>query len=169
MGLREQMNENPRVTTGITIAIIVLVLAWMGWSWLRPGGVGGGSNAGTQAFYTVDGKEWFADDAKKVPPFKKDGQEAYRAIVYKCGGKTFINHMERYTPEAQKRMEALAAKGDAATVGGDMSGAEMIRATGLEVKSPDGKDWVKISDPKAQAVMQPKCEGGGADLELVMP
>ena len=40
MGLRETLNENPRITTGITVAIIVLVLAWI--LWPRDGAAGGG-------------------------------------------------------------------------------------------------------------------------------
>jgi hypothetical protein len=171
MGLREQLNENPRITTGITVGIIVLVLGWMAWTWLRPAAGGGGTGGGTgssQQFYTVDdGKKWFADDARKVPPFKKDNQDAVRAIVYKCDGKEFVNHMERYTPAAQKKMEALLAKGTSAT--SDPMEIDTIRATGMEVKSPGDPTWVKITDPKAQDVIKPKCSGDGADLEIVRP
>lgn len=168
MGLRETLNENPRITTGITVAIIVVVLAWL--LWPRGGGAGtgggGGGGVATQLFYTTDdGKTWFPDDARKVPPFKKDNKDAVRAVVYKCGGKTFANHLERYGPEAQKQLEALYAKDG----GSDELAAATIAETGLEVKSPGDKEWVKIMDPRSQAVVKPKCTGDGSDLEVVRP
>jgi hypothetical protein len=170
MGLRETMNENPRITTGITVAIIVVVLAWL--LWPRGGGGvaggGGGGGVATQLFYTTDdGKTWFPDDAEKVPPYKKDNKEAVRAVVYRCGGKTFVNHMERYSPEAQKQLEAMYAKDGAAAADPALAGS--LNETGLEVKSPGDKEWVKITDPKAQAVVKPKCTGDGSDLEVVRP
>ena len=168
MGLREQLNENPRITTGITVAIIVVMLALL--LWPRGGrGRGFGGPTTAQTFFTIDdGKTWFPDDAKKLPPFKKDGKDAVRAVVYRCGGKEFVNHMERFTVDAQKKLEAVYAKGDAAGAN-DPSVIGPIREAGMEVKSPDGKDWVKIADPKAQEVMKPKCPGDGADLQVVTP
>jgi hypothetical protein len=168
MGIREQLNENPRITTGITAAIIVIVLAWLLWprGAGAPGGGGGTGGAG-QLFYTTDdGKTWFPDDAQKIPPFKKDGQDAVRAVVYKCGGKTFVNHMERYTPEGQKQLAAAQAKS-----GSDAAAALMtpVAETAMEVKSPGDKEWVKINDPKAPQVLKPKCSGDGSDLEVVRP
>jgi hypothetical protein len=169
MGLREQLNDNPRITTGITVVIIVVVLAWLLWPRGGGGAAGGGGGASVRAFYTSDdGKTWFPDDARKLPPFKKDGKDAVRAIVFRCGGKTFVNHMERYTADTQKKLETIYAKGDAGGAN-DPSLIGPIREEGLEVKSPDGKDWVKLSDAKAQQVMKPKCPGDGADLVVVQP
>jgi len=169
MGIRETLNENPRITTGITVGLIVVVLAWL--LWPRggdAGGGGGGTGVTAQTFFTTDdGKTWFADDAQKVPPFKKDNKDAVRAVVYKCGGKTFVNHLERYTAEAHQKLTAVYAKGGADA--NDPTMVEPLREGGLEVKAPDGKEWVKVTDPKAAAVMQPKCPDGGADLEIVVP
>ena len=160
MGLRETLNENPRLTTGITVGIIVIVLAWI--LWPRGGaqtGDGGGGVA-TQTFFTTDdGQTWFPDDATKIPPFKKDNKDAVRAVVYKCGGKTFVNHLERYDAAAQKAL--------AANTGSDAVMSDSLE-TGLEVKAPGGKDWVKITDPKAQPIMRPKCDDT-SDLEVVRP
>ena len=168
MGLREQLNENPRITTGITVGIIVVMLALLLWP-RGGGGRGIGGSSSPQTFFTIDdGHTWFPDDAKKIPPFKKDGKDAVLAIVYRCGGKTFVNHMQRYTPDAQKKLEAIYAKGDAAGAN-DPSIIGPIREAGMEVKSPDGKDWVKMTDPKAQDVVKPKCAGDGSDLEVVVP
>jgi hypothetical protein len=47
-----------------------------------------------------------------------------------------------------------------------------IQQEGLEVKRPggDGK-WVKLADPKSQAIVQPQCPSGGnpESLEVVYP
>jgi hypothetical protein len=168
MGIRETLNENPRITTGMTVAIIVVVLAWL--LWPRGGGAGGGPGGGLtdagQLFYTTDdGKTWFADDANKIPPFKKDGKEAVRAEVYKCGGKTFVNHMVRYSPEGQKQLAAAQAKAGS----GGSALLTPVGETEMEVKSPGDAQWVKIADSRAQQVMKPKCSGDGSDLEVVKP
>jgi hypothetical protein len=167
MGIRETLNENPRITTGITVVLIVVVLAWL--LWPRGGGgvpAGGASSTNAQLFFTIDdGKTWFPDDANKIPPFKKDGQEAVRAEVYKCGGKTFVNHMVRYTPEGQKQLAAEQSKSG----GGGGGSLNPVGETEMEVKSPGDKAWVKITDPKAAQVMKPKCSGDGSDLEVVRP
>ena len=168
MGLRETLNENPRITTGVTVVLIVIVLAWLLW----PRGGDGGASAvaaggAAQIFYTADdGQTWFPDDASKIPPFKKDGKDAVRAEVYKCGGKTFVNHLVRYTPEGQKQLAAAAAA--AKSKSGGMS-LNPVGETEMEVKSPGDKAWVKISDKKAQEIMKPKCSGDGSDLEVVKP
>jgi hypothetical protein len=163
VGIRESLNQNPRVVTGVTVAIIVVVLAFIIWSNRSGGdGVSGSGGAGGGAFFSNDdGKSWFTDDAKKVPPFQKDGKDAYRVFVFKCpDGKKFVSHLERYTPEAKKRLEAVLASSDANTVQDPMM-LESIQMGGVEVKSPGRGTWIKQSDDRAAAVVVPKCPGGG--------
>ena len=167
MGLRETLNENPRLTTGLTIGLIVVVLLIILWNSF---GSGGGARADSehatkQVFFTDDdGKTWFPDDGKKVPPFSHGGKDAVRAYVYRCGGKTFVNHMERYTADGKKKLEGVYASGKPIN---DPTVMESIQVTGMEVKSPGDAAWVKASDPKAAAIMQPKCSGNY--LEVVTP
>ncbi len=154
MGIRETLNQNPRLTTGLTIGIIVIVVALLAWQiWGgSPGGdsVGGATNK--RWFSDDDGKTWFTDDFKKVGPIQHNGKEAYEAVVYRCDGKTFVNHLIRYTPEGKKRMETILS-----TPGpSDPTAAQSIE-TEIEVKSPGEKDWVKANSPKASDVRKPKC------------
>ena len=108
VGIRESLNKNPSITTGVTIGIIVIALlaiVWQMWS-SRP------NINNIKSFYTVDdGKTWFEDQATKNPPFDYKGSPAYRAYVFKCGdsGKPFVAYMERFTPDALKKLEAAAA------------------------------------------------------------
>ena len=166
MGIRETLNENPRLTTGITAGIIVVVFALIFWS-------SGGSASpesggmGSKVYFTEDdGKNYFAVDAKNIPPFQHDGKEAVRARVFKCGGKTWVNHLERYTPEGKKKAEDFYGSGKMSK---DPTMLESIQRYGMEVKAPGDAAWVKLSDPKAIKIMEPKCPTGAGDLEEVKP
>ena len=76
-------------------------------------------------FSTDDGKTWFADEATKLAPFRKDGKDAVRAYVFKCAdGKKFIAFLERLTPEGKKKVEAIRSRGaGAATAAAGSSAA----------------------------------------------
>src|SRR5438270_819832 len=103
MGLRDRINQNPRITTtviglvvaGIVAVIVVQVLA------NRRGPV----TKMPDSFFTVDdGKTWFAASTSNVPPFDYNGKQAVRAYVFQCNGKKFVGFIERFTPEAHKLM-----------------------------------------------------------------
>jgi hypothetical protein len=129
------------------------------------GGNGGGASDRVDlAFFSADdGKTWFPDNARKVPPFNRDGKDVYRAYIYKCpDGKEFVAFLERYTPKAKKEREALYA-------GGEQSAVPILdEAKGIEVKTPGQTTWVKQSDPRAVMVMIPRCAGGGKP-QMVLP
>ena len=166
MGIRETLNENPRLTTGITAGIIIVVFAMIFWSSGGSAGPGDGG-AGTKVYFTDDdGKNTFPDDAKKIPPFQRNGKEAVRARVFKCGGKTFVNHLERYTPEGKKKAEEFFGSGKMSK---DPTMLESIQRGGMEVKAPGDAAWVKVGDPKAIKIMEPKCPTGATDLEEIKP
>ena len=145
MGIRETLNENPRLTTGITVAIVIVVLLFIVYQIHSGATQGSGpSFSGRQYYYSDDdGKTYFPDDANKVPPFDHKGKEADRARVYKCDGKTFVNHLERYTPEGKKKMETLISKAQPV---GDPTASEGIEVIGKEYKRPGDKEWVKQAD-----------------------
>ena len=168
MGIRETLNKNPGITTGATAGILILAIVFIVYQL-------GGSDSpdiATEAFYTIDdGKTWFADDINKIPPFEKDGKQASRVYVYKCAdGKEFVSHLERYTPEGKKAMEAATKAGDA----NSPVLMEDVMMTGLEVKEPGTdpvKGWVKQSDAvRASRIMELKCaDGKNAGIVPVMP
>jgi hypothetical protein len=169
MGIREKMNQNPGVTTGVTIAIIVVALIFIVWQ-LWPNR---GPKIPTKAFYTVDdGATYFADDIKKIPPFDHEGKQAVRAYVFKCGGKEFVAYLERYTPQAKAKLEKAreeAAKNPDA-MPPDMMMPDMMQQ-GIQVKKPGTGQWVSEADfQRSQDIMQVKCPDGTTNnLEPVMP
>lgn len=120
----------------------------------------GGPQIPTQAYYTIDdGQTWFADDINKLSPFDKDGKPAYRVYVFTCdGGRTqFASYLERYTPEAHRKLEAARAQGADA----DPAIYEEVYLTGMEVKKPGAGQWVKLSDwERSTAISSPICPDG---------
>lgn len=170
MGIREKLNDNPAITTGITAAIIVIALIVIVWQLVS-------SNRGptipTQNWYTSDdGATYVADDIKLIPPFEKDGKTWVRAVVFKCkDGKPFVSHLERYTPKAKAALEDSRAKAEK----GEMVSPDFdqVQMTGLEVKKPGTPDnaWVNsMNYEKAAEITRVTCPDGTTEgLEPVMP
>ena len=169
MSLREVMNKNPGITTGVNARIIVLALLAIIWSnWGGSGAVGAGGGVGKSFFSDDDGATWFPDDASKIPPFKHNGKDAYRAYVFQCkGGKPFVQYLERYTPQAQAKLEANRKKKSP-----DVGLLEGINYDGLEVKKAKApaEKWVKQTSPTFVQITQPKCpDGDSTQIIAVIP
>lgn len=162
MGIRESLNKNPALSSGLVIGVIVLVLGLLFWV-STSGGPSKGDTGEQKAFFTSDdGKSWFVDSAAKIPPFTKDGKDAVLAYVYSCNGKPFVAYMKRFTPEAKRKLEEANSNKSKP----QMAVADVVQFTGIEVKAPGGKDWYKQTDERAIKVMQPQCNG---KLEMVYP
>lgn len=169
MGLRESLNKNPAVATGLAIGIVVVAVALMIWSMAGGSGAGGGG-AGAEAkqYYTTDdGKTWFADDYSKLAPFDKDGKQAVVAHVYRDldNKQEFVAFMSRLTPEGKKIAEERARKAAAGDFGA-IEGAVVP----MEYKRPGEAAWVKGNDPRAMAIMnEVKSPKGSTNVEPVYP
>ena len=135
MAVREFLNRHPWVvgaTAGALILIAIIAIVWRGAS--KSETVQPGA-AGLAHYAMDDGATWFTDSAK--------------------------NHLERYTPEARRAIMAIAnlppeqqALEDPASSAGGLDG--------IEVKRPKDKVWVRASDPRGQAIMQPLSRAGRA-------
>ena len=155
MGIRQTLNEKPKLAAGVATAALALGAVFL-LSQLSSGG-GGPSES---AYFTIDdGQTWFEDDAAKLPPYMHDGKEAVRAHVFECGGKRFVNHLERLTPERRKLAEAAAE----ATRTGQPPPRPPAAAGntvnwGQEVKKPGAKEWISASNlAKASLILHAKC------------
>jgi hypothetical protein len=161
MSVRDFVNKHNTVFVLVVAALVLTVGVVL--FFLR-GGTEAGTGAASQLFFTVDdGKNWFRDDARKIPPFNKDGKEAFRAHVYQCSdGKQFVAYVERFTPAAKAALEAgNASNGLPGLPSPNVS-------AGVEVKRPGQAEWVKRTDRRALAIMTPQCPKGG-NVELVFP
>lgn len=147
MTLREVLNRFPAITTALTLLIIAVAVGFIVYS-QRPAAA---AKPPTKCFYTTDdGKSWFADDYRKLPPFTKDGKEAVRAWVMKCKDVEFVAYMERFTPEAKAELERIYTEGgpNGANKISPEQGSRISQAwqNGLEYKRPGEADWFFMHD-----------------------
>src|SRR5688572_29694078 len=81
MSVREWMGNNQKATSVGAGALTVLAIGLIIYQLLP-------ERQSTKAWYTTnDGKTWFKDSNRKVPPFDYGGKQAVLAKVYECNGK----------------------------------------------------------------------------------
>lgn len=165
MGIRDSLNQNPGITTGVTAAMIVLALAWIAWSTFG------------SAWTGVDGPRLYysSDDGKTFVPgplARRYSATGIIAHVFTCDEdkSRFVGYLERYTPEAiaamKDRDRRLAKRGG----GPEMTTLDPAIAEGRLVKKPGVGAWVNASSPAGAAVMNVVCPGGGdARPDEVLP
>jgi hypothetical protein len=157
---------NPR----LLIALVAVILAAGGVVWsLWPDRSAAKAPAGTpgQAFFSVDdGKNWFSDSVRNLPPFQNDGKEALRAYVFKAAdGKPFVSCLVRYTPSARKQLEELYARNPDKP---NPMITNQLEMDGMEVKAPGQTTWLKKSDPRSADLLSPHLPDG-RQAEMVVP
>jgi hypothetical protein len=120
-----------------------------------------------QAFFSIDdGKNYFSDSVKKLPPFQKDGKEAFRAYVFKgADGKPFVSCLVRFTPDTKKQLEAIHAQNPEKPNTFMINHLEM---DGMEVRAPGQTNWIKKSDPRSAELLNPRLPNGD-QAEMVVP
>lgn len=129
----------------------------------------------TLGYFTVDdGATWFADNIEQIPPFMKDGKEAVRAYIFKCGdAKPFVAYLERYTPEAKKMLEEARVKMRQNPQASPDPALYAMAMGAAEVKKPnDPGPWAQQRDPDNYSrvvVIKPPDGQSINDLEPVMP
>lgn len=142
MGIRETLNKNPAMTTGVTAGIIVLalvVIVWQVWPSRET------TLLHRKFFFTVDdGKTYFADDFYKIPPFKhSSGREAVRAHVYQANEKSkpYVGWLEKFPDQIKPKLDKIAS---------DPKQREQLWFTPefrdemyKLVKTPGGGNWVQ--------------------------
>jgi hypothetical protein len=170
MRVRESLNRHSGRAAAVTVAVVAGALLFR---YLTAGAGPGANGPSNRAFFSNDdGKTWFVDDVHKLPPFQKDGKDAYRAFVYQCAdGKKFVAYLQRYTQGAKQKLGRggpAAVQGPGALPGADGGGGGFGDAAGVEVKKPGAESWVSQADPRAVEVMTLKCPGGSSPT-LVQP
>src|SRR4051794_5748906 len=147
MGLRETFSKKPGAAAAVGVGLLaigILVIALQ----LRAGGP---PSLPTQAFFTTDdGQTYFPAGLENLPPFQHDGKEAVRAYVFECGGKRFVNHLEKFTPDARKAMEAAGVH-DAISMAKAALAQSKGPMWGKQVKKPGSKNWVAADDMSKSA------------------
>jgi hypothetical protein len=171
VGIRETLNQNQNITTGVTVAIILAAIGVIVYQ-LMPSGPG---RAGVGEWYystNDDGSGYFSDRADRIAPFDKGGKPAYRVFVWSCdGGKTkFVSHLERYTDDAKKKIETYRNNVTSGKPSEPNFDIDQVEMQGKEVKpAKAGTQWVAVNKPEAEKIQTPVCPGGSGQPELQFP
>jgi hypothetical protein len=137
MGIREKLNNSKKLGVGVGIGFLLLaiVVLYLTFRDTTPPAL-------EKAFFSIDdGKTYFTDDIKKVAPFQHDGKEAVRAYVYDQGGAKIVAYLERFTPAAKPKMEALLAGNDGSLKAQSELG-QFLMENPAEIKRPGDKTWL---------------------------
>jgi hypothetical protein len=155
MGVIAAIQERPRATIGVLVAIIAVAIV-MAFASAKKEHHNVDVPSGAW-FTTDDGKTLFTEHAGKLPPFDHDGKPAYRAYVYTCdGGQTrFVAFLERYTPDARRTLEEQRQS----KMPPELGVIDRLMTQGREVKRPGEATWVNSADPKAKSIRKPVCPG----------
>ena len=103
MGLRQILNKNPMLATGIAVTFVIIAA---GGVWLANRAPGRPN--GDLAFYTDDdGASFFVDSENLVPPFDHKGKTAVAAAryTYAGGSKNFCPNLAEYPPDVKKKLD----------------------------------------------------------------
>ena len=139
-GIRGWLNRNP-----IPVAI-VLVLAVGAIVYYFIGGALSNQKIQSPTFYSNDdGQTTFVDDVSLVPPFRKGGAEAVRAVKVRPLGGTEADdrvlYLMKYKEEARAAAERADANGYKRPSGGRL------------FKAPGAAEWLDGDDPSNRAAI----------------
>jgi hypothetical protein len=154
MGLRQNIQESQRTTSGIAVALIavaLIVILYRSWPQRKP-------DLSKALYSDNDGQTWFVDSAIRVPPFDHETKPAVGAQIYSYddGSKQFCAYLFKYRPEGQKQLQdAIAA---AQQQGKPVSDIDLFHDPGfinkaMMVKLPGpGHPWVGWTAPESAAI-----------------
>jgi hypothetical protein len=171
MNLRATLTDKPIRAVAMAVGLLLVGLAVIV-SQLRSANA---PVSHSRAFFTIDdGKTWFADDAGKLPPFDKNGKQAVRAYLFRCAnGTEFVNHLERFKPDAKQAIEEASKPDPNQRAGGPPKNLAVIQSAytgGREVKRPGDAKWVGTGNFRdAAQVMAVKCPDRSADALPIEP
>lgn len=150
MDVRETINEYRRMVIGMLVTAVAIAIALAFYFSIGSKNSHAGSGPPQEWFTTDDGRTWFADDARKFPPYEYQGKTAYRCRVWTCddGKSSFVSHLERYPAAVKKKLESMQLQ--------DARDSFEIRM--IEVKPPltGDRGWVEIRNPAAEAITTPR-------------
>lgn len=162
MGIRQKLNDVPKVGIAAIVLLVVGVYAVVAWEVRHPKF---GSHSSISSYYSIDdGKTYFIDDGARMPPFDHDGSPAVRCYVYQCKSGMFVGYLEKYTDELLKNLNTPF---DPKNRG---PGGPVDFRDGTLVKKSGDKDWVKKYSARGQAIQKVQCpDGSGDPPKLVNP
>jgi hypothetical protein len=172
MSVRETINSYPRSAAALIVIAVLLICIGI----FRASRTGITSAPPTKVYFTTDDSSpdaakaaLFADSAKNLPPFQKDGKTAYLACVFTCdGGKTtWVGYLERYTPEKLQQIQNSTSAPDQAQSMTKMQSS----MRGIQIKRPGDLNWTDCGDiGRSIRITDVRCpDGSRNNLTMVTP
>jgi hypothetical protein len=164
MAIREALQKNRPLAYGVAGVLLVGAVGLMAWTNRT-----GMPDELSQLYYSDDdGRTYFADDIKRVPPFDHNGKQADLAAVFRAGGGApFVGYLERYSDAGVKRLAELAAAPHTGGIDGQIA---KVKDSTLLVKRPGEPTWHPAQSPGAAAVLNPTPPAGQSGaLQSVNP
>lgn len=157
MGIREAINQRGNVVMASSVVITILALAFI-WRDVRAGAVA----TGTKAWFTDDdGKTWFLDDARNLPPYQRDGKTAVRCVVFKSDKGTGFVAYEEELPEAVRSAYLDTRPGQA---------LPPLTTDDFLVKRPGDPTWVPLRSKSGSEILKdPRSPDGSASATPLVP
>jgi hypothetical protein len=165
MGIRETLNQRPKLALGASAAVVVLAVGVIAY---QLAGASSADGARTRKVFvsTDDGKTFLVHASKDIPPFALDGKEAVLARVYECDGKRFVAYLQKFSPGAKKELERLQGERGATAV--NAAAPTGIGEGDYLYKKPGDADWYPPTNPKAAAALRVRCPGGGGGVPMAV-
>ncbi|HWB54846.1 MAG TPA: hypothetical protein VG722_11660 [Tepidisphaeraceae bacterium] len=162
--MREKFRNRKGLSLVLAAVFFVLagaVVAYQNWPAKR-------ANLAMSFFTDDEGQTWFSAASTNLAPFDHDGKTAVMAEIftYDSGNKKICGYLQKYTPEAKRRLEAAFA--DAKSHGQPLENVALFHDHGFMdsaflVKKPGlNNPWVPYSDPRANQVLSVQSPDGSA-------
>ncbi|MDL5045306.1 hypothetical protein QQ054_04530 [Oscillatoria amoena NRMC-F 0135] len=162
MGIRQALNENPKLAVVAVVVIIGIAVFMITFSMPKPP-----APESAKVFYTADdGATYFVDSVTLHPPFERNGRQVVRAFVFACEGspEPKVGYMMMYSPEGRAKLIEADAKAD-----GDYTDAlDGMPPQHILFKKPGDANWVHSGDPRIRQIKTPNCPEGQA-VRAVLP
>lgn len=151
MGVREGINKNSAVTVGAIVVVLVCSVVVIGLE------LKGNSGAPPSKCYysTDDGKTWFTDDSKKLPPFDYNGSPAVRCYVFSGPSGKFVGLLEKYSDQTLANIKK--------------NGGVVPYGTPVMIKKPGDKEWRAGSGNDEAMVLLAIVGRADSGIQRVMP
>jgi len=172
MSVREKLRTNRRFGYGAAVGLLILGMTMLVFQWVNQ--FGGPTYNQLQVFYSADnGKTYFADSEKKLPPFDHPSGVAVRAHVFPGTSGPFVGYLERFSPEARTIIERVSELAKTAKPG-DKPPPELAQVVdaqrnGRQVKRPKDANWVPINSAQGQAITKVKVGNNPEPAREIQP
>jgi hypothetical protein len=151
VGIREKLNNSSGIATGAVIVVLLVSVAVIAIE-IR----GNSGEAPKKCYYSIDdGKTWFSDASKNLPPYDYDGSPAVRCYVFSGPNGKFVGLLEKYSDDTRA---AIVRNGGAVPMG-----------TPVLIKKPGEGQWRSAGGNDEAMVLLDIVGRPDSGIDRVMP